>query len=46
MEKTNGGGAEVNNKHTLVTADAGTRWLERHMVHTNIVAGTSDENLV
>jgi hypothetical protein len=46
MEKTNGGGAEVNHNHTFVTVEAGTRWLERHTVHTNIVAGTSDADLV
>jgi hypothetical protein len=46
MEKTNGGGAEVNHKHTLVTAEAGTCWLERHTVNTNIVVGTSDAGLV
>jgi hypothetical protein len=46
MEKTNEGGAEVNHKHTLVTAEAGTRWLQWHTIHTNIVAGTSDADLV
>jgi hypothetical protein len=46
MEKTNGGRAEVNHKHTLVTTEAGTHWLERHTVHTNIVVVTSDADLV